>query len=225
MKNSILTAAFSLAVVLGTAQIASAQIAGSSTTTGVTLVESTQVAAGWSAKKSLLGKTVYNDAGEKIGKLEDLVIAPDKNVSYIIVGAGGFVGIGRHDVAIPVSQVQEKDGKLVIAGATKSVLKAMPVFDYSIDTAGRDLLIAGSEKDIAAAKAKMNELQKKMSVSASEVKVALNAQFAALELDSKVAQTKLSEMKQASAKRWKEFEGDVQTATAHLRKSLEAAKG
>jgi len=66
----------------------------------------------------------------KVGKVEDLIVSPEKNVSYVIVGAGGFVGINRHDVAIPVSQIQNKAGKLVLSGATKASIKAMPEFVY-----------------------------------------------------------------------------------------------
>ena len=112
MKNSLsktlLIAALGFVSLMGTAQ---AQVAGSTTTLGVTIAESTQVAMGWSAKKSILGKAVYNEVGVKVGKVDDLIIAPDKGVSYLIIGAGGFIGIGRHDVAIPVTQVQEKAGK------------------------------------------------------------------------------------------------------------------
>jgi hypothetical protein len=51
--------------------------------------------------------------------------------AIFIVGAGGFVGVGRHDVAIPVAQITEQDGKLVLAGATKDAIKALPKFDYA----------------------------------------------------------------------------------------------
>ena len=37
---------------------------------------------------------------------------PDRNVSSLIVGAGSFIGIGRHDVAIPVTQIQSRAGRL-----------------------------------------------------------------------------------------------------------------
>jgi hypothetical protein len=37
----------------------------------------------------------------------------------------------RHDVAVPVSQLKENDGKLVLAGATKEALKAIPPFEYA----------------------------------------------------------------------------------------------
>ena len=58
-------------------------------------------------------------------------MSPDKSVSYAIIGAGGFLGVGRHDVAIPVNQLKENDGKFVLAGATKAAIKAMPEFEYA----------------------------------------------------------------------------------------------
>jgi sporulation protein YlmC with PRC-barrel domain len=84
-----------------------------------------------SAKRQILGQSVYNDKGEAIGKADDIIIAPDKAVSYAIIGAGGFLGVGKHDVAIPVSQLKQSDGKIVLAGATKEVIKAMPPFEYA----------------------------------------------------------------------------------------------
>jgi sporulation protein YlmC with PRC-barrel domain len=107
-----------------------AQVAGS-TTIGVSTEEIKAVALGWSAKKKIMGKSVYNDKNEKIGVVDDLIITPDKSVSYAIIGAGGFLGMGKHDVAIPVGQLKEDHGKIVLAGATKDVLKGMPKFEYA----------------------------------------------------------------------------------------------
>lgn len=36
--------------------------------------------------------------------------------------------MGRHDVAIPVWQTQNENGKLVLPGATKDVVKSLPSF-------------------------------------------------------------------------------------------------
>jgi sporulation protein YlmC with PRC-barrel domain len=109
---------------------ASAQVAGS-TTLGVTVEELKAVAIGWSAKRQILGKPVYNDQNARVGKIDDIIVTPDKSISFVIIGAGGFVGVGRHDVAIPVNQLQEKDGKYVLPGATKEAIKAMPRFEYA----------------------------------------------------------------------------------------------
>jgi sporulation protein YlmC with PRC-barrel domain len=198
------------------------QVAGS-TTVGVTLTESSQLALGWSVKKSLLGKTVYNDSGAKVGKVEDLIISPDKNLSYVIVGAGGFVGIGRHDVAVPVSQIKDQGGKLVMAGATKDTIKSMPPFDYADDSARRNQFVAAAEQDVAKAKAKLADLQKKTATATGDTKAKLDQQIVGLQLDLKSAEAKLTDMKRAGAKRWKEFEADVNAATARLRKWLEPA--
>ena len=138
MKKRFILAAMTACAVLTSANWVSAQVAGATTTVGVSITESTQLAMGWSVKKTLMGKSVYNDAGQKVGTVQDLIISPDRNVSYVIVGAGGFVGIGRHDVAIPVVQIQDHAGKLIMAGATKDAIKALPRFEYATDTTRRD---------------------------------------------------------------------------------------
>ena len=106
---------------------ARAQVAVS-TEVGAAVVR--DVALGWSAKRQILGKAVYNDQNQRIGTISDLIIAPDTSVSYVIVGAGGFVGLGHHDVAVPNDKLSEQQGKFVLAGATRDEIKSMPPFQY-----------------------------------------------------------------------------------------------
>jgi uncharacterized protein YrrD len=89
------------------------------------------VAIGWSAKKQILGRSVYNEKGERLGRIDDLIVARDKALSFAIIGAVGFVGRGRHDVAIPVNQFHLRDGKLVLDGASREVIRALAPFEYS----------------------------------------------------------------------------------------------
>lgn len=98
---------------------------------GVSVDETMVVAKGWSAKKSILGKQIYNDKGEKIGAVEDIIVAPDKTTSFAIIGTGGFVGLDRHDVAVPFSQINLTGSHLVLPNATKEALKAAPAFQYA----------------------------------------------------------------------------------------------
>lgn len=230
MKTKLSTVALATLASLATAGVlcsalpASAQVAGGTTTANATITESTQIAMGWSVKKTLMGKTIYNDSGLKVGNIDDLIISPDRKVTYVIVGAGGFVGIGRHDVAIPVAQIQDQSGKLVMPGATKDMIKSMPEFTYAVDTIQRDSFVAAAEKDIANGKSKVADLEKKAGVATTEVKAKIDLQITALQLDVKSAESKLSEMKQATAVRWKEFEASVSAATARVRRSIEAAK-
>jgi PRC-barrel domain len=109
---------------------ASAQVAGS-TVLGVVYAELRDVATGWSAKKQLLGQMIYSEKNERIGTADDLIVSPSKSVSYAIIGAGGFLGLAKHDVAIPVNQFTQNDGKFVLPGASKDALKAMPEFEYA----------------------------------------------------------------------------------------------
>ena len=83
-----------------------AQVAGSSTF-GVNVEAMNAVAIGWSAKKKILGKPVYNDKNEKIGMVDDLIVTTETSLSYGIIGASEFLD----DVAIPVGQSRNtRDG-------------------------------------------------------------------------------------------------------------------
>jgi PRC-barrel domain len=110
--------------------ISHAQVAGS-TLIGVSVAEMRDVSMGWSAKRQIQGQPVFNDKDERVGSIDDIIIAPDKAVSYAIINAGGFTGLTKHDVASPVSQLKLVDNKLVLAGATKEALKASPPFEYA----------------------------------------------------------------------------------------------
>ena len=134
MNRKILAAMICLAVV-GMMGYAIAQqhppVAGTTTAIAVPADELVILAKGWSATKQIIGKDVYNDKNDKVGVVNDLIIAPDKAVSYAIVGAGGFLGMGKHDVAIRVNNFKLADGKITLPGATKEALKAMPAFEYA----------------------------------------------------------------------------------------------
>ena len=93
--------------------------------------ELSEVANGWSVKRSILGQPVYNEKEERVGSVDDIIVTPDKAVSYAIVNAGGFLGLMKHNVAIPVYQFKLVDKKLVLPGATKETLKASPEFQYA----------------------------------------------------------------------------------------------
>jgi sporulation protein YlmC with PRC-barrel domain len=130
MKRDILFAITAVSVLLGASSASVGQVAGS-TRLGIATAELREVTTGWSAKRQVLGQTVYNDKDEKVGKVDDIIVAPDKAISYAIVGAGGFLNVGKHDIAIPVNQFRAVNGKLVLPGASKDALEAMPAFEYA----------------------------------------------------------------------------------------------
>jgi sporulation protein YlmC with PRC-barrel domain len=115
-----------------TSIIAQAQVVGPAAL-GVNATELREVVTlGWSAKRQVLGEPVYNEKSERIGTVDDIVIAADMARSYAIVGVGGFLGTGKRDIVVRLSQlIRQVDGSFVLVGATKDVLKALPPFEYA----------------------------------------------------------------------------------------------
>ncbi|WP_315986497.1 DUF1254 domain-containing protein [Microvirga sp. Mcv34] len=102
-------------------------IAGSSTV-AVAVADVQRLYSGFSVKNQILGREIYNDKGERVGHVADLIVAPDKTATYAIVGTGGFLNLGEHMTAVPVSQFTFKDGEIVLPNATRQSLEAMPRF-------------------------------------------------------------------------------------------------
>ena len=97
---------------------------------GVTVVEADLVATGWRASK-LMRSEVFNDQNQKIGKVDDMVVAPDGSLSLAVIDVGGFLGIASHKVAIPVRQFKQMHPKVVLPRASKEELKKLPEFIYT----------------------------------------------------------------------------------------------
>lgn len=79
-----------------------------------------------------IGKTVYDQAGNNIGDVNDLIISNDGQIQAVILGVGGFLGIGEKDVAVntnAVQIVQDGDNKRLVVEATKEALNSAPAYD------------------------------------------------------------------------------------------------
>ena len=59
----------------------------------------------WRAPK-LVGVDVYGADNKKVGKIKDLLINHDGSARTVVIGVGGFLGIGEKDVAVPFQSVQ-----------------------------------------------------------------------------------------------------------------------
>jgi sporulation protein YlmC with PRC-barrel domain len=84
----------------------------------------------------LIGTTVQNDANESIGKINELILSKDGGkVAAVVVGVGGFLGMGEHEVAMNFDSLrlsQDSNGKvLVVFNATKDSLKAAPAWTWT----------------------------------------------------------------------------------------------
>jgi sporulation protein YlmC with PRC-barrel domain len=93
--------------------------------------ETVEIVKGVSVQRDVLGQNVYGAEDLVVGKIEDLILAK-KSVTYAIIGVGGFLGLGRHDVAIPVGKLIRVEDRIVLRGATKEAIQAMPRFEYTM---------------------------------------------------------------------------------------------
>lgn len=127
-QKFIIASAITLGL-MGTAAIAQPVVGAAAL--GASTTEVQAIATGWSLKNSVLGKNVHNDADETVGKVEDVILAPDGTVSFAILSVGGFLGMGSHDVAIPVKNFRVTNDKITLPRATKDALKELPKFEYA----------------------------------------------------------------------------------------------
>ncbi len=82
--------------------------------------------------KALLNESVKNAANETIGDINDVLISGDGKVAAVIVGVGGFLGMGEKNVALPYDQLvfakDVGDDLVVTTSATKESLETAPEY-------------------------------------------------------------------------------------------------
>jgi hypothetical protein len=140
MESTMKTVPFALAALLVTAPAAFAQTTtttpadkpAASTTTADGQFYSRQP--GEMRASKLIGTSVTNAANESVGDINDVVLGKDGKVAAVIIGVGGFLGLGEHDVAISYSGLKfAKDSSnrdVVTINATKDQLKAAPAWKW-----------------------------------------------------------------------------------------------
>lgn len=101
------------------------------------------------------GMDVYSDQNEKIGSVDDVLLDQHGNVKAIVIGVGGFLGVGERDVAVPfnalhwqvnttsapnttgaangkqVAQATDHPARATLPGVTKEQLQKAPEFKYA----------------------------------------------------------------------------------------------
>lgn len=96
----------------------------------VTRVELKTVDAGFRASK-VIGSTVYNDANDSIGTIDDILITRDGKEPYAVLSVGGFLGMGNKLVVVRYDALKFGKDKVVLPGGTKDGLKGLPEFKYA----------------------------------------------------------------------------------------------
>ena len=115
-----------------------------------------------------IGAKVKNDAGDTVGDIYDLLFSPQGQINTVVLGVGGFLGMGERTVAVPYSTLSFKVGpkgeRIIIVPLSKENLVKAPDFkaterttfqkaeDKAVDLGQKTVDKAVELKDKAAAK-------------------------------------------------------------------------
>lgn len=103
---------------------------GSTARTGTT-ANTTEVPGPWLGTQ-VWKQAVYDGQENRIGEVDNLVIAPDGKITDALIGVGGFLGLGEKTVAIPFSQLKamKRNGNMwFMTSMSKEQLNNAPAYD------------------------------------------------------------------------------------------------
>lgn len=82
----------------------------------------------------LVGSKVKNNAGDTIGDINDIILSSDGSATAAVIGVGGFLGMGEHQVAVEFTSLkisQDSNGNdVVMLDTTKDALKNAPQWTW-----------------------------------------------------------------------------------------------
>lgn len=108
MKHFTAAALLSAAIIGGPAYAQTAQPAdrtSPSVTAGQVAGSKMMLKGNWRASK-LMGLDVYNEANEKLGDVNELILDKDGKINAVVIGVGGFLGMGEHDIAVSMDKLR-----------------------------------------------------------------------------------------------------------------------
>jgi sporulation protein YlmC with PRC-barrel domain len=106
------------------ASVAFAQTPSANTDTATTAApaaksDMSSLKGSWRTSK-LVGLNVYNDSNEKVGSISDLLTDKGGDIKAVVIGVGGFLGVGEHLVAVPLDKVKFVDVPVAYTGAASA---------------------------------------------------------------------------------------------------------
>jgi sporulation protein YlmC with PRC-barrel domain len=110
---------------LGSAMLASAAFAQSPAATTTTPAAAPVTASdssyngNWRTSK-VVGLSVYNEANESLGSINDLLTDKAGNIKAVVIGVGGFLGVGEQLVAVPYDKIKFVNEPVVTTSASTS---------------------------------------------------------------------------------------------------------
>lgn len=134
LRNLLATTAITALLATGAMAQTASDPAAPATTAPAQPAATVQAANGYLATK-VIGESVYNGTGDKaenIGDVNDIVIGKDGQIANVVVGVGGFLGMGEKNVAVnwkDLSWAEKNGDRWLVMATSKDALQAMPTFD------------------------------------------------------------------------------------------------
>jgi len=121
-----------LAIASAALALLGAPVYAQTTTTGPTTTAPSTLGSSRVDANKLIGESIQNRADNAtVGKIDSVILDSTGKVDKVVVGVGGFLGMGKKDVAIDWNQLQISDnGRKVTMNADKDQLKAMPEYTW-----------------------------------------------------------------------------------------------
>jgi sporulation protein YlmC with PRC-barrel domain len=73
----------------------------------------------WRASK-LVGLNVYNDQNEKLGDISEILLDKSGKVDGVVIGVGGFLGMGKHDILVKMDKLKFVDEPVKTSSTSSS---------------------------------------------------------------------------------------------------------
>jgi len=116
-----------IAGIAGTALLASVAFAQSPSTSSdttknaptTTMSDTSSFQGSWRASK-LVGLSVYNEKNESVGSINDMLTDKNGKIVAVVIGVGGFLGVGEHLVAVPFDKVKFSTEPVAYTGASNA---------------------------------------------------------------------------------------------------------
>src|SRR5262249_5646077 len=114
--------------------------------------------------KDLMGASVFGPDGKKVGNVEDLILDEQQKITGVVVGVGGFLGIGAKRVGLNWQQAKVVESpdtttKKIVINLTKADLEAAPAFKTKAER---------QAEEQAAAQQKQQQQQQPLTTSPSQ---------------------------------------------------------
>lgn len=129
----VFLSAFALLSTAGCAQMDDMFGGGSSAQANRPLSQRNTMSVASLTPQEMMGKDVITENGQKIGDVEDVLMRGRSNrASHVVVGAGGFLGIGERNVALDVDRLRWSGDRnaLVAMDMSRDQIAAMPEYRY-----------------------------------------------------------------------------------------------